>query len=340
MNRFLHCRARAASSLIVLLLLAKPVSAWARDPEPVVPPNRPDSTAPASSDADQEPPAPAAAAPPTANASPSTPPSSTPSDGQVRTTFHVEPVLDVAVIAVSAGFAGLLDLVIGTGELRAQQISSTFETKQLLSIDRGAVSQHVDPNAATFSNIGLGVALGYAVIDPIATGFREKSVQSALIDAVLYAETLTITLAVTNLAKVAVRRPRPLAYAAAQEHKDDPTYSNGDTDSSLSFFSGHTSTAAALTATASYLAFARAPKSARPWITLAVGTALTSFVGFERVRAGKHFPTDVIAGALAGAGVGILVPHLHRTDTTTRPTWVGATPLGNDGGMISFNGLF
>jgi membrane-associated phospholipid phosphatase len=71
---------------------------------------------------------------------------------------------------------------------------------------------------------------------------------------------------------------------------------------------------ASIGATATYLAFARSPRTARPWITLALATALSTFVSVERVRAGKHFPTDVIAGSLAGAGVGIVVPHLHRTE--------------------------
>ncbi|MEK7331271.1 MAG: phosphatase PAP2 family protein, partial [Candidatus Eisenbacteria bacterium] len=41
--------------------------------------------------------------------------------------------------------------------------------------------------------------------------------------------------------------------------------------------------------------------------------ALTTFVCIERVRAGAHFPSDVISGAIAGAGVGVIVPHLHRS---------------------------
>ena len=85
------------------------------------------------------------------------------------------------------------------------------------------------------------------------------------------------------------------------------------TDLQLSFFSGHASTTGAISATATYLAFMRSgPRRARPWITLGVGTLLTAFVSYERVRAGEHFPTDVIMGSLAGAGIGVLVPHFHR----------------------------
>lgn len=259
-----------------------------------------------------------------------------------RATLDVDPIADGAVIAVSLGFAGILDLINGTGEVRPQQISPTFERSQLLGIDRGAISQDVDKRASTFSNIGLFTFGVFAVVDPILTGFREKSAQSALVDAVMYAESVSLTFAMTNIVKVAVRRPRPQAYIDAEAHRGDPSYSNADTDSALSFFSGHASTTAAIGATATYLAFMRSPKTARPWVTLIVAAGLSTFVSIERVRAGAHFPTDVIAGMIAGAGVGLVVPHLHRSeDIKQRRVWVGfqPAPVGN-GGTAMLSGIF
>src|SRR6188768_1337301 len=261
-----------------------------------------------------------------------------------RTTFDIDPIADSALIAVSLGFAGTLELINSTGEIRPQQIAPGFDRSQLVRIDRAGVAQTVDPNAHTYSNVGLYLAAGYAILDPILSGMREKSVQTGLADAFMYAEAVSFTLAMTNVVKMAVRRPRPVAYIEAEAHKDDPDYVNNSTNSALSFFSGHSAITATISATATYLAFARAPGTARPWITLLAGTALTTFVSIERVRAGEHFPTDVIAGAVAGAGIGLVVPHLHRTeDIKQRRIWVGFTPRngrdGDRGGLLNVSGL-
>lgn len=263
-----------------------------------------------------------------------------------RVTFQSDPIADGCIIVVSLGSAGVLELINSTGEIRPQQIAPTFDRNQLISIDRAAVTQTADPSAGPRSNLGLGAAAAFALIDPVLTGFRERNAQSGLVDAIMYSETVALTLALTNVVKMAVRRPRPLAYTAYEAHKDDPGgYANTSTDSSLSFFSGHASMTGAIGATATYLAFARSSGKLRPWLTLSFFTALTTFVSIERVRAGKHFPTDVIAGTFAGAGIGVVVPHLHRTeDVQQRPVWVGFAPASDRGqvagGTLTFSGLF
>jgi membrane-associated phospholipid phosphatase len=264
-----------------------------------------------------------------------------------RVTFDIDPVADIGIIAVSLGFAGVLDLINSTGEIRPQQIAPNFDRSKLIGIDRGAISQTPDPNAGTYSNIGMIAAVGFAFVDPVISGFRESSVQTGLADGIMYAESMSLTFAATNMVKMAVRRPRPQAYIDADAHKNDPTYNNAVTDSSLSFFSGHAAITAAVGATATYLAFARSPHNARPWVTLIVAAGLSTFVSVERVRAGAHFPTDVIAGSVAGAGIGVVVPHLHRTeDIKQRRVWVGYSAAPSDGyqqaqgGLLTASGFF
>ena len=306
----------------------------------------------------QEPPPPEPAAPPQA------PPAAPAKDPEVKSTtdvqrqvsvepkpalpppatvsFESDPVSDGAIIIGTVAFAATLDLINSTGEIRPQQVPQDFNRSSLLGIDRIALSQTIDKNASTYSNIGLFTAVGFAVLDPILTGIREDSKQAGLVDGIIYAEALSLSYALTNLTKVAVRRPRPIAYADAEAHKSDPTYANTQTDSALSFYSGHSAITATVGATATYLAFARSRGGARPWITLIVASAVTGFTSFERVRAGKHFPTDVIAGTIAGAGVGVIVPHLHRSsDIKQRRVWVGYAPVPEgEGGTVQLSGFF
>jgi len=262
-----------------------------------------------------------------------------------RVTFDIDPVADISMIAVSLSFAGTLELINSTGEIRPQQIASNFNRSQLFAIDRSAVNQTPDPKAGTYSTIGLGVAIAMAATDPIMSGYREHSVQTGLADAFMYAESISFAFAMTNITKMAVRRPRPIAYIDADAHKGDLNYANNNTDSALSFFSGHAAITASIGATATYLAFARSPGRARPWLTLVAAVGLSTFVSIERVRAGAHFPTDVIAGTVVGAGVGVAVPHLHRSeDIKQRRVWVGFAPVNNRdterGGIVSLSGVF
>ena len=76
------------------------------------------------------------------------------------------------------------------------------------------------------------------------------------------------------------------------------------------------------------------------------GTVLTAFVSYERVRSGEHFPTDVIMGSLAGAAIGVLVPHFHRhphlheKQLEVVPQWVGFAPPSHGAGAVNMGWVF
>ena len=242
--------------------------------------------------------------------------------------FAIYPVIDGAIIGTSVGVAGLMELVLQTGEIKP--LGPTVDPGALLPIDRIAVTQTIDPHAGFYSDVGLYAAIGFTGLDSVLSGVR-YGWSAGLMDAVMYLESVAVTLTVTDLTKIAVRRPRPIDY------KDQSTANVGtttNTDETLSFFSGHAGTLAAITGTSTYLAFVRSPHSARPWVTLAAGTLLTAFVDYERVRAGAHFPTDVIAGTLTGAAIGVVVPRLHHL--AVLPVWVSAAPTMRGYGATLF----
>jgi membrane-associated phospholipid phosphatase len=70
----------------------------------------------------------------------------------------------------------------------------------------------------------------------------------------------------------------------------------------------------------------------RKWTKITWGAAavVPAWTGYQRYKAGKHFPTDVIAGYLVGGACGILIPELHKSPKNR--TSLTITP--------SFNGVF
>jgi membrane-associated phospholipid phosphatase len=258
-----------------------------------------------------------------------------------RLSFVADPVADGAVLSLGSGTAFFSEAILDTGEITPQQPQDPM---RLLSIDRPVIGQTPRPVWGTISSVGLYSAIGFAALDPIATGFRNNA-EAGLVDGVIYGETITLTWSMTNLAKIAFRRPRPTAYREkarleALYGANAPTPDLTQTNSALSFYSGHASITSAVAATATYLAFSRSPHTVRPWITLAVGALTTALVDVGRVRAGEHFPTDVLAGTTAGIGIGVLVPHLHRAeDVTRRPIWIGMQPEPG-GSSLMLSGLF
>ena len=242
--------------------------------------------------------------------------------------FAIDPITDGTLITAGVGLSIFSELVIRTGELRPQ---TPGDPDRLLAIDRHFATHDTSRQAGTIiSNGGAGLVALYALADITRTGWNAGA-RTALVDATLYLETATLSTALVNITKLAVRRPRPQAYLDAKD-----AGLADDTDSALSFYSGHTSLTASLTATATYLAFARHPESNLGWWVLGTGTLLTTTVAVGRVRSRDHFPTDVLAGYFIGTAIGVLVPHVHRP-VNTRPLWVSVGPNGKG---LSLGGNF
>ncbi len=105
-------------------------------------------------------------------------------------------------------------------------------------------------------------------------------------------------------------RERPVAYYP-ELYEDGEKAPGKDLNS---FFSGHVSSAATGT-----FFFAKVLSDYNPQWTgtqkaLVFGAASLPplFVGIQRVRALRHFPTDVAVGYGIGAAIGILTPHIHK----------------------------
>jgi membrane-associated phospholipid phosphatase len=112
----------------------------------------------------------------------------------------------------------------------------------------------------------------------------------------------------TEITKRTVGRARPYAYSQSTA----PEVQWTSEDARASFFSGHSSIAACNAAFAATVFSDLYPNSKwKPWVW-AGAAILPSLTAMERMRAGQHFPTDVLVGLAVGAAVGHVVPRLHR----------------------------
>jgi membrane-associated phospholipid phosphatase len=172
--------------------------------------------------------------------------------------------------------------------------------------DRWAIG-HSSQAARTVSHLGVGAMLVIpAALDVIDVRRHEGTWAGAGKDLVVIGEAVLINGALNEVVKLAVRRPRPQAYDT------ENAAVLADTDSYLSFYSGHSSTAfAAGMAYATTFAL-RHPESGYRYLVYGGVVAGGSTVGLLRVLGGRHFPSDVLVGALVGSAVGITVPLLHR----------------------------
>ncbi|GHB87766.1 phosphatase PAP2 family protein [Persicitalea jodogahamensis] len=114
--------------------------------------------------------------------------------------------------------------------------------------------------------------------------------------AVVIGAGLVASSGITYVMKRAINRPRPfVTYPDIQKLTDG---------SSPSFPSGHTSLAFA-TATSLSLEY---PK----WYVIVPSYAWAGTVGYSRMHLGVHYPSDVLAGAVIGAGSSFMTYRLNR----------------------------
>lgn len=127
----------------------------------------------------------------------------------------------------------------------------------------------------------------------------------------IYVEGLAITGGSVFIIKNIVHRPRPFTYNTDISIEDRVKSTNNQ-----SFLSGHTAhvSAASFMMRQILLDYHPDMSSSGKAGLLVLATSIPAITGYLRVKAGKHYFSDVAAGYALGALVGNLLPRLHRID--------------------------
>jgi hypothetical protein len=147
---------------------------------------------------------------------------------------------------------------------------------------------HLDGTFKTFSNSVSPISLAAPILI-FGTGLIEKD-QDLKQKGLMIGESFLVTTIMATALKHTFNRARPF-----ETYPDIQKLSAGG---SSSFPSGHTSDAFS-TATSLSLAF---PK----WYVIAPSYTYATLVGYSRMHLGVHYPSDVLAGAVIGAGSAFL----------------------------------
>lgn len=217
-----------------------------------------------------------------------------------------DPALDITVTAGGLG-------VWVTGELLKGDLAPS--RCRWCSVDpvdasvRDALLWHNTSLADTLSNV-TGIALmplSSVGLDALAAA-HDGGMRGVAEDALLIAEAAALAADVNQLTKLIAGRERPFVHALSPEQK---SLTPNPSDNNLSFFSGHSSEAFALAAASGTVATMRGYR----WAPLAwsVGGAIAATTAYLRIAADKHWLTDVVVGAVVGAGIGFAVPYFFHS---------------------------
>ena len=177
--------------------------------------------------------------------------------------------------------------------LAQEKPASTLDIRILESI----AETRTEPQTQTFKvlsdiNNYVQVAVPVGLLVAGAVNNDKAMRQNALYVASSTAVTALVNVGIKHL----IKRSRPF--------KKYPNFISVRTASGYSFPSGHTSSAFA-TASALSSAYSK-------WYVVAPSLLWASSVGYSRMYLGVHYPTDVLAGAVLGAGSAFALDGLRK----------------------------
>jgi membrane-associated phospholipid phosphatase len=169
------------------------------------------------------------------------------------------------------------------------------------AFDRGSINRKQEMPAADMLLYG-------SMFLPLTFLAHEETRKDMGTLAVLAGEVFVFQLGLNHMAKVLTQRIRPYCY-----DQNTPISEKKTVHSKLSFYSGHTSTTAAMSFFIAKVFPDYLPNPDVKFVIWASAVVYPVLTGFLRIDSGKHFPTDILVGYVTGALIGYFIPVLHKS---------------------------
>jgi membrane-associated phospholipid phosphatase len=166
-----------------------------------------------------------------------------------------------------------------------------IELLEKINLER---NKSLDPTFTVITNSVTPLSFGAPIVlIGIGQIIKDTSIRNK---GIILGEAFCVNAFTTTALKYAIHRDRPFVTYPYIDKQADV--------GSLSFPSGHTSSAFALATSLSLTM----PK----WYVIAPAYLYASAVGYSRMHLGVHYPSDIVAGALVGTGSAYLSHHLEE----------------------------
>ena len=229
--------------------------------------------------------------------------------------FRLDPGQEILTLVIGRGLVLWGDHIISRSSGPDPGLADPAEIPHF---DRFAIELY-SPRMGDYSD---GTRLATFVLPAVTTlytvvGLESGRVNSLFTNIVLYAETMSLTEGLTKIAKGGFHRSRPFVY-----NDSVPMETRASKRASRSMWSGHT-VSAFTNAVFAACTFQRQNPGSRyikpVWL---VGISCAASTAVYRVRAGQHFPSDVVVGAAVGSVIGWLIPWMHQNGNRRLSWWI------------------
>jgi membrane-associated phospholipid phosphatase len=238
--------------------------------------------------------------------------------------YKLKPLVDVPITVIGTGWSLYAFTKIYNKDSSTEEQILSLNKNDIPAFDRWA-TKYWNPKSYNSGN-----ALFYAAMPlPLVVSLVDNKLRKDFFKLTfMYMETMSVTGLLYTGSVYFVDRHRPYTY-------------NPDVDMSEkvrggaknSFYSGHTALVASSTFFTASILSDYHPHSKFKWLYYTLAGATTATMAYTRLKAGQHFPSDLLLGMVQGTLTGILVPKLHKSKFVN--DHVSIAPLIGDGSGVA-----